>query len=284
MSALYRSRAIAAEVASYRPDYSEIRDDIEATLVAPLDDIEHAVGHLSITKRREVISGYVGDALAHSREVVRQAQSPIKPNGAVSRLTQWTLGLTVHAGILDQLASDKPSNGCCIASELMFVDELARLRNREPLRSSYRAGVVLLDAEDELCAYQKTGGRPYAYVWRDSQMRTRAGLRQVPAGAIMRPIYGRNSNGRSSPYEMYADRKLIGVPDYYLDDILFVRLGMGAFPRDVHKAALLEASSPGECYYSEYRHRVAEAVTTDNAAFADQISALMNKGAINWIE
>jgi hypothetical protein len=280
MHAINRSYAITSEIASYCPDTlgQPIRN--AATLEA-LDKADMATGRGSVVHQRMVVANLIDKALSISHLIASRAQSPIEPRGRVYNLTRQTLALTAMAGDPCRLAFDRALYNCCLGAELMFAYGLNGHRSVKPARvnRNRNAALLLIDADDEPCAYQKAYGHPYAYAWRDSQMRTRAGLRQIPAGAILRPVYDQESNG-PPPHEKYAGKGLVCILDSNIDDMVFMHFGIQVFPRALRQAALLDASSPDA--YSHHRGQVAEAVDLDNAAFGREVMALMNDGLVYW--
>jgi hypothetical protein len=280
MSTIEQAYAIASEVASYSADIPGLSGaDVEWS--AALDSTCAATGPGSVLRRREAVGELLSGALSDSHKIAKWAQSPIEPRGAVCDLTARTLALTAFAGEPDQLTFDRVLDNCCFGAELKFVHNLQINHSGKRPESGRNAALVLLDNDDEPFAYQKAYGHPYAFAWRNSRIRTQAGLRQVPAGAILRPLYNQGSDA-PPPHVEYAGKGLVGITDTRIDDVVFMRFGAQIFSRALCREVLLDASSEGA--YSQYRAHVAETVDMDNAAFGRRVMDLLNKGLVFWTD
>jgi hypothetical protein len=262
-----RARAIASEVATYRPDYDEQRECIADELS------RKAAGSRNTDPRRRDIANLAFAALDFSHAVIKQADQRISPKGRVATLTRRTLAMTAFARTSLQPELDKALDDCCLGAELKFVHGLEHHRLKRRSQPDHVAALILHDAAGEPFAYQKAIGYPYAYVWRDSSMRTRAGLKRLLAGSIVRPIYDRDSCGQLPPHEKFAGVGLIGITGCVADDVEFKRFSVEVFPEKIRTASLLDASEPGA--YGTYRRHVAETTIMNSTAFAGCMAELV---------
>jgi hypothetical protein len=261
ISTTERTRNIAWEVASYRPDYSK-------QCVRIAEDLDLGGEDLSadVRRRRLNIGWLAFKAFSHSHAVIKQAKRHIAPRGRVSVLTRRTLAMTVFAGTSARPELADVLDNCCVGSELKFVHGLEFHHLNKRPRPGHAAALILHDAKGNPFAYQKAVGYPFAYVWHDGLMRTHAGLRFLPAGSIVRPIYNRDSRGQPPPHEKFAGSGLVGITGCVADEVEFMRFSLEVVPQKIRTAALLDASAPGA--YEEYRHHVSESRAMDSAAFA----------------
>lgn len=262
-----RARSIALEVASYRRDYDGRRERIAKSLDFYLGKM---AGARDVEGWQYVVGALAFAALDQSHVVIRRADRRILSRGRTSVLTRRTLAMTAFAGTPFQPKFDKELDDCCLGVELKFVHGLEHHRLRKPSGPSHEAALILHDVEGGPLAYQKAVGYNYAYVWRNGLMQTRAGLRYLPAGSIVKPLYG---DDKSPPHEKYAGAGLVGITGCTAEDIKFKRFGLDAMPEAIRTAGLLDASAPGA--YENYRRHVGEASAMNTDMFAGCIAELM---------
>jgi len=250
---------IAREVASYRQD------------LAVDKPVQIAKG-ASISDRRRAVGFQVMNALGHSHAVISQAGRLVKPRGVVSTLTRRSLAVTALAGTAGRPLLDPVLDNCCLGAELKYVRSLEAHKHKRA-RPDYDADLVLHDTDGEPCAYQKSVGQPYAYVWRTSELRTRAGPRQVHAGSIIRPVYDLESAGQTPPHQRFADAGLVAVSGCVADDVVFMRFGLEVFPQSLRRMSLLDVTGPEA--YDNYRQYVGEAVRLDSRAFETSVMGIL---------
>ncbi|HSX34554.1 MAG TPA: hypothetical protein VLF62_02835 [Candidatus Saccharimonadales bacterium] len=269
VSPLRRAQDIALEVAAYRPDYNQRHGMIAYNLA----EYPHESDLDPRSVRRYNVARIAWHALEYSHAVIQQTDRHVRPAGRVAAVTRRTLAMTALAGSPLRPKFDPVLDDCCLGAELKFVHALEHHRLKKWSPPSHEASLVLHDVAGEPAAYQKAVGYPYAYVWRNSLVQTRAGLKQLTAGSIIRSVYNGGSEGMEPMHEKFAGAGLVGITGCVADDVEFKRFGLEVIPDRIRNACLLDASEPGA--YESLRRHVAEARVLDSAAFAGHVSALL---------
>ncbi|MGF7228802.1 MAG: hypothetical protein ACQR33_02340 [Candidatus Saccharibacteria bacterium] len=111
----------------------------------------------------------------------------------------------------------------CIEAELRVLRSLSwheKMPHVEDIDVCHKPASILFDAAGKPCGYQKASGLPLTYIWRNSDVRTEAGVYRLPADSFVELIYAIGED----PRECYVGKSLIALENARLpQDITFLR-------------------------------------------------------------